>query len=112
MDESLKLKTSMLLGEMETAKGALEGCIEQNKAVDTRLSMVWALSDLGLVALLVLMVFHQIRMKRAVQLLSRLVQAKDPAHAVRYAPSEGLYWTSIGILVLLFTLINLVALIL
>jgi hypothetical protein len=111
MDEALKLKTGMLLGEMETAKGALEGCIEQNKAVETRMSMVWALTDMGLLALLGLMVLHQVRMNRAVQLLSRLLQSKDPSHGVRYAPSQGLYWASVAVLVVTFTLINLIALV-
>lgn len=112
MDESLKLKTSMLLGEMEAAKGALEGCIEQNRAAETRVSLVWALADMGLLALLGLMVFHQLRMKRAVQFLSRLVTSKDPSHSVRYAPSEGLYWASIAVLAVTAILINLVALVL
>jgi hypothetical protein len=112
MDEALKLKSGMLLGEMEAAKGALEGCIGENKAVSTRLAMAWFLTDVGLLASLGFLLFHQRRMKQAVRVLSRLVKAKDPDHAVEYVPSQGLYRMALGLLSLTFALVNFIALLL
>lgn len=112
MDEALRLKSGMLLGEMETAKGALEGCIEQNKAVSTRMAMVWFLADGGCLGTLGLMIFHQRRMKRALRLLPHLVNIKDQVQPVKYAPSQKLHWAALGVMGSTFILINLFALVL
>lgn len=112
MDDAIKLKAGMLLGEMETAKGALEGCIDQNKAVSTRMAMVWFLSDVGSLVSLGLVILHQRRMKRALKQLPHQVQIKDHVQPVRYAPSQKLYWAAIGVMGSTFVLINLFALVL
>jgi hypothetical protein len=112
MDDAIKLKAGMLLGEMETAKGALEGCIDQNKAVSTRMAMVWFLSDGGCLATLGLMIMHQRRMKLALKLLPHLAQIKDQVQPVKYAPSQNLYWAAIGVTGTTCILINLFALVL
>jgi hypothetical protein len=112
MDEAIKLKAGMLLGEMETAKGALEGCIEQNKAVSTRMAMVWFLADGGCFATVVLLLLHQRRMKRALRLLPHLVNIKDQVQPVKYAPSQNLFWAAVGVMGTTFFLINLFALVL
>jgi hypothetical protein len=112
MDQALKVKAGMLLGEMEAAKGALQGCLDRNEAVSAQMALVWLLGDVGLVAVLPLLFFHQRRMRRAVKLLAGLYQAKEPAHAVRYEPSSGLYLTGMALLVIGLLGLNFVALLL
>lgn len=105
MDEALKLKSGMLLGEMEAAKGALEGCIEQNKAVSTRLAVVWFLADGCLVLVLGFVILHQSRMKRTLRMFSKMLQTKDPT------PSWP-YWATLTGIGVSFVILNLFALIL
>ena len=112
MDEALKLKAGMLLGEMETAKGALQGCIDRNEAVSMQMALVWILGDLGLLSVLPLLFFHQRRMARAVRLLAGLYKIKEPAHPVRYEPSSSLYLWGMSLLLIGFLGLNFVALLL
>lgn len=112
MDQALKLKTGMLLGEMESAKGALEGCITENKQVSTNIALIWFLTDLGLGLVLGLILFHQIRMKRAIRVLSEILSTRDPTHSVKYAPSQSLYHLALGLLGLTLIVVNGIALLL
>jgi hypothetical protein len=112
MDRALKIKTGMLLGEMESAKGALEGCITQNKQVSTNIALIWILTDLGLGLILGFILFHQARMKRAIRVLSGILNSRDPTHSVRYVPSQSLYHWALGLLGLTFIVLNTIALLL
>lgn len=112
LDDALKLKAGMLLGEMETAKSALQGCIDRNEAVSTQMAFIWFAGDIGLLAVLPLLYFHQRRMQRAISLLSGLFKSKEPAHAVRYSPSSALYLWAISLLLIGFLGLNIVALLL
>lgn len=112
MDDALKLKAGMLLGEMEAAKGALQGCIDRNEAVSMQMALVWILGDLGILSVLPLLFFHQRRMQRAIRLLAGLYKAKDPAHAVRYEPSTNLFLWGMCLLLTGFLGLNFVALLL
>ena len=112
MDDALKLKAGLLLGEMEMAKGALEGCIQQNKQVSIHLALIWFLTDLGLLASVILILFHQRRMKRAIRILSEILHAKDPAHSYKYIPSQTLYRFALGILGFTLLIVNGIALLL
>jgi hypothetical protein len=112
MDEALKLKAGMLLGEMEAAKGALQGCIDRNEAVTMQMAMVWILGDVGLLSVLPLLFFHQRRMQRAIRILAALYKAKEPAHAVRYEPSTNLFLWGMCLLLIGFLGLNFVALLL
>ena len=105
MDEALKLKSGMLLGEMEMAKGALEGCIAQNVAVNTRMAIIWFLAGGSLLLVLGLVVLHQSRMKRTVRMFTKMLQTKDPTPAWPY-------WTTVTVIGFSLVLINLFALIL
>lgn len=110
MDEALKLKAGMLLGEMEAAKGALQGCIDRNEAVGMQMALVWILGDIGLLSVLPLLFFHQRRMRRAIGLLAALYKTREPSHAVRYEPSSNLYLWGMGLLLIGFLGLNIVAL--
>jgi hypothetical protein len=110
MDESIKLKAGMLLGEMEAAKGALQGCIDRNEAISTQMALVWLLGDACLLSMLPIFYFHQRRMKRAVVFLSGLQAAKGPTHASRYVPSRALYLWGMGLITTGFIGLNLIAL--
>jgi hypothetical protein len=112
MDEALKLKAGMLLGEMEAAKGALQGCIDRNEAVSTQVALVWILGDIGLLSVLPLLFLHQRRMQRAIRLLAGLYKAKEPSHAVRYEPSTNLFLWGMCLLLIGFLGLNFVALLL
>ncbi len=112
MDNALKLKAGLLLGEMEMAKGALEGCIGQNKQVSIHLALMWFLTDLGLLATSILILLHQKRMKRAIRVLSEILYSKDPAHSYKYVPSQTLYRFAWGLLGLTFLIVNGIALLL
>jgi hypothetical protein len=112
LDEALKLKAGMLLGEMDAAKGALQGCIDRNEAISTQMAMVWLAGDLGLLAVLPLLYFHQRRMQRAIALMSGLFKSKEPGHPVRYSPSSSLYLWAVSLLVVGFIGLNVVALLL
>jgi len=112
MDEALKLKAGMLLGEMEAAKGALQGCIDRNEAVSMQMALVWILGDIGLLSVLPLLFFHQRRMQRAIRLLAGLYKAKEPSHAVRYEPSTSLFLWGMCLLLIGFLGLNFVALLL
>lgn len=105
MDEALKLKSGMLLGEMEMAKGALEGCISQTVAVNTRMAIIWFLADGSLLIVLGLVVLHHSRMKRTVRMFTKMLQTKDPT------PSWP-YWATLTVIGISFALLNLFALIL
>ncbi len=110
MDESIKLKAGMLLGEMEAAKGALQGCIDRNEAVSTQMALIWLLGDLGLVSVLPLFFFHQRKMRRAILLASGLSKPKEQIHPLRIAPSNALYHWGMGLLITGFLGLNIVAL--
>lgn len=112
MDEALKLKAGMLLGEMEAAKGALQGCIDRNEAVSTQMALVWILGDIGLLSVLPLLYFHQRRMQRAIGILAGLYKSKEPAPPVRYEPSSTLYRWGMVLLLLGLLGLNFVALLL
>lgn len=110
MDESLKLKAGMLLGEMEAAKGALQGCIDRNEAISTQIAFVWILGDLGLLTVVPLLYFHQRRMRRAITLLTGFYKSKEPSHLMRYVPSSALYYWGICLIGIGFLGLNFVAL--
>jgi hypothetical protein len=110
MNDALNLKAGMLLGEMQTAKSALEGCVEWNKAQSAQMALIWVFGDAGLLAAGALLFFHQRRMKRAVHILSNILKGWEPNYAVRHTAAPGLYRWTLGVLVFLFVGLNVVAL--
>jgi hypothetical protein len=110
MNDALNLKAGMLLGEMQTAKSALEGCIEWNQAQSAQVALIWIFGDAGLMAAGALLFFHQRRMKSAVQVLSNLLKARDPSYAIQHTAAPGLYRWTVGLLASLFVGLNFVAL--
>ena len=110
MNDALTLKAGMLLGEMQTAKSALQGCIDWNQAQSAQMALIWVLGDAGLLGAAALLFFHQRRMQGAVRGLSTLLKAKDPAHAIKPLPAPVLYRWTLGVLALLFLCLNVVAL--
>lgn len=110
MDEALKLKAGMLLGEMEMAKDALQGCIERNQALSTQMAMVWVLGEAGLLGAIALLVFHQKRMRQEIRQYAKVIIAKYPEFSIRYVPSNALFRWAIVVLILLALGLNMVAL--
>lgn len=110
MDEAIKVKAGMLLGGMEAAKSALQGCIDRNEAITTQMAFVWIGGDIGLLAVMPLLFFHQRRMKRAIVLLSGLYKSKEPSHPLRYVPSGTLYLWGMTLIAIGFLGLNFVAL--
>jgi phosphohistidine phosphatase SixA len=110
MDEALKLKAGMLLGEMEMAKDALQGCIERNQALSTQMAMVWVLGDAGLLGAIALLVLHQKRMRQEIRQYAKVIIAKYPEFSIRYVPSSALFRWAIVVLILLALGLNMVAL--
>ena len=110
MNDALNLKAGLLLGEMQTAKSALEGCVEWNKAQSTQMALIWIFGDAVLLAAGTLLFFHQRRMKGAVHVLSNLLKARDPNYAIRHTAAPGLYRWTLGLLAFLFVGLNFVAL--
>lgn len=97
LDQALKLKAGRLLGEMEVAKGALQGCLDKNEAVSAQVALLWFAGDILLVAFLLLLFFHQRRMQHAVQILSGVLKAKAPEHTIKYVASKSLYRWALGV---------------
>lgn len=110
MDETLKLKAGMLLGEMEMAKDALQGCIERNQALSTQMAMVWVLGDAGLLGAIALLVLYQRRMRQEIRQYAKIINAKYPEFSIRYVPSNALFRWAIVVLILLVLGLNMVAL--
>jgi hypothetical protein len=110
MDEALKLKAGMLLGEMEMAKDALQGCIERNQALSTQMAMVWVLGDAGLLGAIALLVLHQKRMRQELRQYVKVINTKYPEFSIRYVPSNALFRWAIVVLILLALGLNMVAL--
>ena len=110
MDDAIKLKSGLLLGEMETAKGALDGCILENKAVNMRISLIWFLTDLGLLVSFTMLLLHQRRMKKGFAGLSLVLHSYNDKHPLSYSPSRALYRSALLSLGLTFLILNAVAL--
>ena len=110
MDQALKIKTGMLLGEMQMGKQALEGCVSHNRMVETRASLLWFLTDLVFILTLILVVLHHRRMKKAILGLNARVHQGRPDHSPVYLPSQWAFRFLMVTLGLGFTLSNVVAL--
>lgn len=110
IDQVMQLRTGQLLGEMKSAQGALEGCVTQNRLVETRASLLWFLTDGVFLLLGGLLWAHHRKMKKAVLGLSARLHKAQPEHPSNYMPSQWVFRVLLFTMVGGFTLTNLVAL--
>ncbi len=110
MGDALKIKTGYLLGEMETSKQALDGCVNQNKAVETRASLFWFLTNGLLIVIGTLIFLHQRKMKRAVLTLNKAIKLHALSHDEKYLPSQWNYRILVAMVCISLLLTNFVGL--
>ncbi len=110
MDSAIQLKTGFLLGEIQMSKESILRCIDLNKGVETRASLLWFLTELGMVLVAVLTWMHHRKMKRAILALNKTVSAGRPEHSATYMPSQWFMRSLVLSLIVGFVSTNLVAL--
>jgi len=112
LDTAFRLQGARLKGEIEMSKTALLGCVDQNKQVETRASLLWFLFDIGFLVGTPLLVLHHRRMRKAILVLNQSVVQIIPDHSKAYLPKQGYFRSLLALLVLGFLGLNLVALVL
>jgi len=112
LDTAFRLQGARLKGEIEMSKTALIGCVDANKQVETRASLLWFLLDFGFLIGTPLLVLHQRRMRKAILVLNQSVAEQRPEHSKSYIPKQGYFRGLLALLVIGIVGLNLVALVL